>query len=113
LAEDSENGAEQLRLLVVSIRLRSGAAGAAAAHRIEEAVGEVLLDRAAKSRVVGGVAPAVAQQAPVIHVDLGVRRIRFGPEVGPAANSGDAPGKLPGAGQETERAVEVPLALPD
>jgi len=72
LAEELENGAEQLRLLVVSIRLCSGAAVAAAAHRIDEAVGEVLLVRSGESRVVGGVAPAVAQQAPVIHVDLGV-----------------------------------------
>jgi hypothetical protein len=72
LAEGPENGAEQLRLLVLSPRPRSGAAVAAAAHRIEEAVGEVLLVRVGESRVVGGVAPAVAHQAPIIHVDIGV-----------------------------------------
>ena len=40
-------------------------------------------------------------------------RIQFVPEVGPVLNTGDALGKLSGAGHDTERAVGVPLALPD
>jgi len=113
LADELEDGAEQLNLLVISPLLRSGAAVAAAAHGVEEAVGEVLLVRAGKSRVVGGVAPAVAHQAIVIEVGIEVDCVQLVEEVGPVGNTGDALGKLSGAGQETVRAVEVPLALPD
>jgi len=112
LAEGPENDGEECPLLRVYPRFCSDAAVAAAAHRIEEAVGEVPLDRAGKSRVVQGLAPAVANRAPVIQVGGDEWRTQFVKEVGPVGNSGDALGKLSGAGQDTVRAVGVPLALP-